>query len=252
MSETSAALVTGASQGIGEAIAKRLAADGFAVGLIARRPEGLARVAAELLAQGRAALACPGDVGRREDVRAAIAAVERELGPIDVLVHCAGWGGPFHRADEVDDDEWNRVFDTNLVGARLLCETLLPSMAARGGGRIINIASVLGSFGGAGSSTYAASKHALIGYTRSLAVEWAASGITCNAVCPGFIATAMTGDEGFFDDERRREVLRGVPIGRFGRPEEVAALVAFLASAEAGFCTGGVHAIDGGLSARVT
>lgn len=248
-----AALVTGASQGIGAAIARRLARDGFAVGLVARSEAKLQQLTDELQAEGLRAIAYPGDVTQPASLHRVLAQLRADLGTPRVLINNAGWGGPFRPAPEVPDDEWLRVLATSLGGARTLCQALLPAMAAQGQGRIVNVASVFGLLGGAGSSTYTAAKHALIGFTRALAVEWAARGITCNAVCPGYIDTAMTqpGDGSFYDEARQREQLRAIPAGRMGRPEEVAALVSFLASPDAGYCTGGVYVIDGGLTAQV-
>ena len=164
----------------------------------------------------------------------------------------AGLGGPFHRVDEVDKAEWDALFGVNVEGVRFMCRWALPRMKASGYGRIVNIASLLGLFGGARSSTYAATKHALIGFSKSIAAEWASSGITCNAVCPGYVDTPMTGATvaamavrlGRSEDEARALLEKRQPIRRLIQPDEVAAAV--LACVENGAINGQGINVDGG------
>ena len=241
------ALVTGGSRGIGSAIARRLASDGAAVALVARNETRLAAVQREIVDSGGRALACRCDVTLLADVESAIARAESELGPVSILVNNAGVGGPFHRTDEVGDEEWESLFATNVRSAFWFCRRLLPGMAARGFGRVINISSIFGLNGAARSSTYSATKHALNGYTKAIAAEWGASGITCNAICPGYIATEMNAPrEGSVSPEAA-----AVPAGRFGTAEEVADMAALLARKEAAYINGAAIAIDGGLSGAI-
>jgi 3-oxoacyl-[acyl-carrier protein] reductase len=238
------ALVTGSSRGIGAAIARRLAADGAAVGLLARDEFRLNEVRAEIVRSGGRAERYDCDVTQAAEVEQAIVALERELGPVSVLVNNAGVGGPFHRTDEVEDEEWELLFATNIRSAFWFSRRVLPGMRERGFGRIVNIASVLGMSGAARSSTYAATKHALMGYTRSVAAEWAAYGITCNAICPGYIATDMVSGAA----ESDVPAASMIPVGRFGRAEEVADLVALVVKRESAYINGAALAIDGGLT----
>jgi 3-oxoacyl-[acyl-carrier protein] reductase len=179
----------------------------------------------------------------RAQVDAAIERVREHWGDPSVLVNNAGYGGPFHTLDQVSDDNWDRVFHTNVRAAFWLCRALLPGMRAAGFGRIINIASVEGLAGAAGSANYIASKHALIGYTRAIAVEWGRFGITCNAICPGFVDTGMSAG---FD---AAQLGQRIPAGRLGTADEIARVAAFLAAEESGYLNGSVLAVDGGLLA---
>jgi 3-oxoacyl-[acyl-carrier protein] reductase len=218
------AVVTGASRGIGAAIAQVLAESGFQVALLARDAQALSRLEQKLVAAGARAQPFVCDVADEAAVNATLAQLETRLGVPSVIVNNAGLGGPFHRADEVSRQEWDSLFGVNVDGVYHLCRWALPRMKALGYGRVVNISSIQGLFGGARSSTYAATKHALIGYTRSLAAEWGAYGITCNAVCPGYTDTEMLLNA---DPAARQALLKRIPAGRFGTPEEVARLVAF-------------------------
>jgi 3-oxoacyl-[acyl-carrier protein] reductase len=242
------ALVTGASRGIGAAIAEALAENGFRVALLARDVEALSRLEKKLAAAGAQARSFVCDVADEAAVNATLARIETSLGVPGVLVNNAGVGGPFHRADEVSKAEWDALFGVNVDGVYHLCRWALPRMKAGGFGRIVNISSILGLFGGARSSTYAATKHALIGYSKTLAAEWGAYGITCNAVCPGYIDTEMLANA---DPASRQELLRRIPAGRFGTPEEVARLVAFLVGPHGSYINGSALVIDGGLSSHL-
>src|SRR4051812_21924294 len=236
-----AALVTGASKGIGAAIARALAADGWLVAVNYRSDEegAQATVAAIEEAGGRAA-AIQGDVVDA-DPADLFAAAEEQLGPVLALVNNAGVRAD-NLAIQIDDDDWNKVLDTNLSAAfRLTKRAIRPMLKARYG-RIVNIASVVGPRANAGQANYAAAKAGLIGMTKTVAHEVARRGITVNAVAPGFIETDMTKD-------LAADVAQVVPARRAGKPEEVAAAVRFLASDDAAYVTGTTLYVDGGMSA---
>jgi 3-oxoacyl-[acyl-carrier protein] reductase len=239
--ENATALVTGASKGIGAAIAKALAEDGWNVGIGYRTDEAGARatLAAVEAAGGRGTL-LEGDVsnGTGEDL---VARAEAELGPVLALVNNAGV-----RADglalQLDDEMWDRVIDTNLSAAFRMTRRAMRGMVRSRYGRVINVASVVGPRANAGQANYAAAKAGLIGMTKTIAAEVARRGVTVNAVAPGFIETDMTAD-------LPKEVVQAVPARRPGTPEEVAAAVRFLASDAAGYVTGTTLFVDGGMSA---
>jgi 3-oxoacyl-[acyl-carrier protein] reductase len=235
------ALVTGASKGIGAAIAKALAADGWLVAVNYRSDEegAQATVAAIEEQSGRAA-AIHGDVVDA-DPGDLFAAAEEQLGPVLALVNNAGVRAD-NLAIQIDDDDWDKVLDTNLSAAfRLTKRALRPMLKARYG-RVVNIASVVGPRANAGQANYAAAKAGLIGMTKTVAHEVARRGITVNAVAPGFIETDMTKD-------LAADVAQVVPARRTGKPEEVGAAVRFLASDDAAYVTGTTLYVDGGMSA---
>ena len=239
--DTAAALVTGASKGIGAAIAQALAADGWLVGVNFRSDEaGAQRTVEAIEAGGGRAVAVGGDIanGACDEL---FERVESELGPVLALVNNAGV-----RADglavQLADEDWNAVIDTNLTAAfRMTRRAVRPMLRARYG-RVVNVASIVGPRANAGQANYAAAKAGLIGMTKTVAAEVARRGVTVNAVAPGFIATDMTAD-------LPEEVVSHVPARRIGRPEEVAAAVRFLASDEASYVTGTTLFVDGGMSA---
>ncbi len=228
------ALVTGGSRGIGAATARALVADGHRVAVCAREAVDVDGVD----------LVVHADVGDPASVDAAFGTVEAELGRVEILVNNAGMtrDGLLLR---MTDDQWRDVLRTNLDGAFNTTRRALPAMVRTRFGRIVSIASVAGAMGSAGQANYAAAKAGLVGFARSVAREMATRSITSNVVEPGPIATAMTDD---LPEERRRELASSVPLGRFGTAEEVAALVAFLCSDGAGYITGAVVPVDGGLS----
>ncbi len=242
MAAEGCALVTGASRGIGAAVARGLAEDGWAVGVNFRSDaDGARRVVETASSSGGRALAVHGDVADRSASEEMVATLEERFGPVLVLVNNAGI-----RADglslQIADADWERVIDTNLSAAFRLTRRTLRSMTRVRFGRVVNVASVVGRRANPGQANYAASKAGLIGLTGTIAAEVARRGVTVNAVAPGLVATEMT--DGLGD-----ELLRSVPARRAGTPEEVAACVRFLASDEAGYVTGATLTVDGGLTA---
>jgi len=239
--ENATALVTGASRGIGAAIAKGLAADGWAVAVNYRSDaDGAKRTVQAIEAAGGRAVAIQGDVanGACEDL---FERAEAELGPVMALINNAGVTAD-GLAVQLDDDDWSKVIDTNLTAAFRLTRRAVRSMIRARYGRVINIASVVGPRANAGQANYAAAKAGLIGMTKTVATEVARRGVTVNAVAPGFIETDMTADLA----ERAAE---HIPARRPGKPEDVAAAVRYLASDDAGYVTGTTLYVDGGMSA---
>jgi NAD(P)-dependent dehydrogenase (short-subunit alcohol dehydrogenase family) len=228
------AVVTGAAQGIGRRTAEILTADGYAVAVLDRQPvEGFA-------------LSVTGDVADDADVAGFAAEVRNALGPVDVLVNNAGIAdiGP---AEDIDPARFRRVVDVNLTGSFLLCQAFGRQMLAAAKGSIVNVASVAGLMGVADRAAYNASKHGLVGLTRTLAVEWGGRGVRVNAVCPGWVKTEMDDDAQanalYVDDD----ITGHVPMGRFAQPDDVAQAIAFLADpARSGFINGTMLSVDGG------
>lgn len=239
--EGKVAFITGARRGIGKAIALKLAQNGADCVLVARTaPEELAQ---EIETLGRRALPLAVDVSDADAVEAAVKQVVKELGGVDILINNAG----------INDDgllirmkleQWRRVLDVNLSGAFYCAKAVTRPMLKRGGGRIINITSVIGQMGNAGQANYAASKAGLIGFTKSVAKELGSRGITVNAIAPGFITTDMTAE---LDEAAREALLSEIPLGELGEPDDVAELALFLAGPGARYITGQVLNVDGGL-----
>jgi 3-oxoacyl-[acyl-carrier protein] reductase len=237
------ALVTGASQGIGRSCALKLASTGAAVALAARNPEKLNELAREITGAGGKAAAFTVDVSDEAQIKSACKAVITQFGKIDILVNNAGITRD-QLVMRMKRSDWDAVLSTNLTSAYLCIQQVIGSMLKQRWGRIINIASVFGQMGQAGQANYAASKAGLIGLTMAIAREVGSRTITCNAVAPGLIETAMTAGLG---DEFKQNAVKQIPLGRVGSPEDVAHAVAYLASEEASYITGHVLNVNGGL-----
>ncbi|MEO0035536.1 MAG: hypothetical protein RLZZ501_1559 [Pseudomonadota bacterium] len=235
------ALVTGASGGIGGAIARALHAQGAVVGLHGTRREALDALAAEL---GGRVHVLPANLSDPAAVEALAKEAEAALGSLDILVNNAGLtrDGLVLR---MKDEDWQTVLDVNLTAAFRLCRAVVKGQMKRRFGRIINVTSIVGVTGNPGQVNYAASKAGLIGMSKALAQEVASRGITVNCIAPGFITSAMTDA---LNDEQKAKLLAGIPLGRMGEVEEIAAAAIYLASAEAGYVTGQTLHVNGGMA----
>jgi 3-oxoacyl-[acyl-carrier protein] reductase len=237
------ALVTGGSRGIGRATAALLARGGARVAVCARTQADAEAAAQALRDEGREVIGLSTDVADAAQADAAVRACTERFGRLDILVNNAGI-----RQDglvlRMRDEDWDRVLAVNLKGAFHCIRAALRGMVRQRGGRIINVTSVVAARGNAGQANYVSAKAGLIGLTKAVALEVASRGISVNAVAPGFIETGMTADLG---DEVRKGYLAQIPAGRFGRPEEVAWAIGFLASEPAGYITGQVLHVNGGL-----
>ncbi|MBA2598058.1 MAG: 3-oxoacyl-[acyl-carrier-protein] reductase [Chloroflexota bacterium] len=239
-----AAVITGGTRGIGLAVAKRLAADGYDVLLTYKGDTEAAQTAQrELADSGRQVEAIAADIASADGAGAAIEAAMQHFGRLDVLINNAGITRDTLLM-RMNDDDWDEVLTTNLKGAFLTCKAAIRPMMRQRSGRIVNISSVIGQVGNAGQTNYAAAKAGLIGFTKSLAKEVGSRSITVNAIAPGFIVTRMT--EGL-PDEVKATLLERTPLNRFGTPEDVAGVVAFLVGPDASFITGHTLTVDGGL-----
>ncbi len=241
--EGKVALVTGASRGIGEAAARRLAGEGATVIAAARTADTLGRVVSSIQAAGGKAEVCALDLADPASIEAAIKSALAAHGQIDVLVNNAGVTED-NLILRMSKEAWDRVLATNLTGVFLLTQAVVKSMVRKRYGRIVNVTSVVGLMGNAGQANYAASKAGLVGLTKSVARELASRNITCNAVAPGFIATAMTDK---MTEEAKAALAGQIPLGRLGSTDDIAAAIAYLASEEASYVTGHVLNVSGGL-----
>ena len=237
------AVVTGAGRGIGRAIALAYARMGADVACVSRTEENSAKVAAEVEAIGQRAWPLAVDVSDTAAVDAAAKGILELAGRVDILVNNAGVTRD-NLLMRMSEEEWDTVINTNLKGAFNFTKALTRPFIKQRSGRIINIASVIGLIGNAGQSNYAASKAALIGFTKSVAKELAPRGITANAIAPGFIETDMTAA---LDDKVRESIIGNVPLGRFGSPDDIAHAAVFLALEASGYITGQVLTVDGGM-----
>jgi 3-oxoacyl-[acyl-carrier protein] reductase len=235
------AIVTGGSRGIGLGVSHALAEGGARIAVLGRSDETASAAAKSLPGEDHLGLAC--DVADGAQVRDAVGAIEEALGPISILVNNAG----ITRDNillRLKEDEWDEVIATNLKGAFNMTQAVTRGMMKRRDGVILNISSVVGLTGNAGQANYAASKAGLVGLTKSVARELASRGIRCNAIAPGFIETDMTD---VLSEKQREALMQQIPLGRFGIPADVAALVRFLAGPNARYITGQVIAVDGGM-----
>lgn len=238
------AIVTGATRGIGLAVAARLARDGYDIVANYRGDDEVAEAARkELEATGRSIVLTKGDISKSDDAGALIETALSELGQIDVVVNNAGITRDTLMM-RMSEDDWDAVLNTNLKGAFLVSKAAIRPMIRQRSGRIVNLTSVIGLVGNAGQANYASAKAGLIGLTKSMAKEVGSRGITVNAVAPGFIETRLTD---VLNQELKDTLMKQIPAGRLGQPEDVAAAVAFLASPDASYITGHVLTVDGGL-----
>jgi 3-oxoacyl-[acyl-carrier protein] reductase len=235
------ALVTGASGGIGGAIARALHAQGAAVALSGTRQPALDALAAEL---GERVAVCPADLREAGSAEALIATAEAALGPLGILVNNAGFTRDM-LALRMADADWQSVLDVDLSAPFRLIRAALRGMLKRRAGRIINIASIVGVTGNAGQSNYAAAKAGLIGMSKSLAQEVGSRGVTVNVIAPGFVETPMTD---VLSETQKTKLLDAIPLGRMGRPEDIAAAAVYLAADEAAWVTGATLHVNGGMA----
>ncbi len=247
--EGKVAIVTGGGSGIGRATARRFAEEGSAVAVFDINADGAAETVAAITEAGGTALAVTVDITDYEAIKAAVAKVEAEIGPIGILVNNAGWDRISSFLDSTPE-LWKQVIDINYYGTIHLCHAVLPGMAERGAGRVVNIASDAGRVGSSGESVYAGCKAGVIALTKTIAREMARTGVTLNAVCPGptdtpLMAKVMEGEGG---DKLAAALTRAIPMGRLGDPEDYPGIVTFLASDDASYITGQTISVSGGLT----
>ncbi len=244
------AVVTGGAQGIGLEIVKHLCKDGCEVSILDNNEEKLLIEAKELKIQGYKVNSFVTDVKDTTQLEKALSESKKKSGDISILVNNAGWGGPFHLITEITEDEWYRVIDTNLKSVFVASKFVLPEMADRKYGKIINISSIQGLHGAKRSSSYSVAKHGVIAYTKCIASEWGAEGIRSFAVCPGYIDTGM-GVQTAHSKDHREKILNITPNNKIGTPAEVANLVTYLALNAPDYMNGSIFTIDGGITCQV-
>lgn len=237
------AIVTGASRGIGAAIARKLCEAGANVALCSRSAEAVAAIADALNSEGYTAISTAADISQKSDVEALIKAVQERFSQIDILVNNAGITRDTLLM-RLKDEDWHAVLQTNLTGTMYCTRAVLRPMIRQRSGRIINISSVIGVMGNPGQASYAAAKAGILGFTKTIAREVGARGITVNAIAPGFITTDMTAQ---IPEQHQKQLLELIPLRRFGSPEDVADAVCFLASDAARYITGQTLHVDGGM-----
>ena len=240
--------VTGASRGLGRAMALGFAAAGAEVALTARSPDAVKEVAVEIEAMGDTALHLVGSVSDSDAESRSATTIREEWGGLDVLVNCAGVSPTFKRAELLEDEEWRHVLDINVTGTFLCAREAGKLMLDSGGGAVVNISSIHGQVGMERMLAYSASKGAVDSITRTLALEWAERGVRVNTISPGYFETDMT--EALRGHQKwRGHLLSKIPMGRFGVPEEIVSAALFLASDASGFMTGSNMVVDGGWTA---
>lgn len=243
-------IVTGGGGGIGGAACRRFALEGGKLAVFDMNIEAAQRVASDIVAAGGLAAAFRCDITDRAEVDAALAGAEEQLGPVDVLINNAGWD-VFKPFTKTVPAEWERLISVNLIGALHMHHAILPGMAARKRGRIVNIASDAARNGSSGEAVYAACKGGLVAFSKTIAREHARHGITVNVVCPGPTDTALFAEykQGASNPEKLIEAFtRAIPLGRIGHPEDLPGAILFLASDDASFITGQVLSVSGGLT----
>jgi len=243
-------VVTGGGGGIGGATSRRFAAEGARVAVFDLNLDAAKKVAADIAAAGGVAEAFACDIAKRADVDAAVAAVEARLGPIDVLVNNAGWD-VFRPFVKTEPAQWEKLIAINLTGALHMHHAVLPGMAARKAGRIVNIASDAARVGSSGEAVYAACKGGLVAFSKTIAREHARHGVTVNVVCPGPTDTALFAEykEGAGNPEKLVEAFtRSIPLGRIGQPDDLPGAILFFSSDDAAYVTGQVLSVSGGLT----
>ncbi len=243
------AMVTGASRGIGRAVALGLSDAGATIALVARDGVALEHVAAEIRSSGREATTFPGDVSLHSQVDALVAAIVDKFGQIDILVNAAGVSPVYTRAEDTDEATWQAIIDTNLTGTFRVCQAVGRHMIEAGRGSIVNVSSIGADVGLSRLVAYCSSKGGVSALTRVLAVEWASQGVRVNAVAPGFIETDLT--RGLMDNKKLNlSIVDQAPLRRMGDVSEVVGPVVFLASDAASYVTGHSLLVDGGWTAR--